>query len=95
VGLCKSQNAAKIDAPMWAVLGAVNKLRNKIAHTFDQAQIKSRMGDLRTAYLAAISPTQAKDSEKLPDTSIVVAACGLCAAYLVVATDAAQTPKKT
>jgi hypothetical protein len=92
--LCKELNPAEIDPPTWQVLTAINRLRNKIAHTLDQTDIEATMNELRAAYLAALTPTQAKGLEKLDDTRIAASACEHCGAYLVVATEAAQAPKK-
>jgi hypothetical protein len=85
---------ADVDPPIWKVLNAVNGLRNRIAHTVDQAQIQPKMDELRAAYLSALTPMQAKGVEALDDIRIAANAFELCGAYLVVATDAAQARKK-
>ena len=69
-------------------------MRNKIAHTLDQTEIRSKTDDLRASYLAALTPTQVKGVEKLDDIRIVGNACELCGAYLAVATDAVRARKK-
>ena len=48
----------------------------------------------RAAYLAALTPTQAKGVEQLDDTRIAASACELCGGYLVVASEAVQPRKK-
>ena len=73
---------------------AANELRNKIAHTFDQAKIKAKMDALRAAYLAALAANQAEAAKKLDDARIAASACELCGAYVAVATEAAQARKK-
>jgi hypothetical protein len=83
--LCEELRPAEIDPPIWKVMTAANSLRNKIAHTLDQAQIQAKMDELRAAYLAALTPEQAKGVEKLDDARIAANACELCGAYLVVA----------
>jgi hypothetical protein len=93
--LCQELNPAGIDPPIWTIVTAANTLRNKVAHTLDQAQIQPQMDQLRAAYLAALTPTQAKEVETLDDVSIASSACEHCGSYLVVATDAAQARKKT
>jgi hypothetical protein len=70
-------------------------LRNKIAHTLDEAQIQPQMDQLRVAYLTALTPTQATGVEQLDDVRTASGACELCGSYLVVATDAAQAHKTT
>jgi hypothetical protein len=93
--LCQELNPAEIDPPVWTIVTAANSLRNKVAHTLDQAQIQPQMDQLRAAYLAALTPTQAKEVETLDDVRIASSACEHCGSYLVVATDAAQARKKT
>jgi hypothetical protein len=88
--LCETLNPAEIDQPIWIVVTAANKLRNKIAHTLDQTQIQSKMDELRTAYLAALTPAQVKEAEKLDNVRTAHSACALCGAYLVVATQARE-----
>jgi hypothetical protein len=92
--LCETLNPAEIDQPIWTVVTAANKLRNKIAHTLDHTQIQSKMDELRAAYLAALTPTQVKEAKKLDDVRTAHSACALCGAYLVVATDGTQARKK-
>jgi len=92
--LCESLKPPEIDPPIWKVLTAANQLWNKIAHTLDQAEIKTKMDKVRTTYLAALSDQQRPHSEKLDDVRIAAAAFELCGAYLVVATDNARGAKK-
>jgi hypothetical protein len=91
---CQSLKPPEIDPPIWKVLTAANQLRNKIAHTLDQAEIKTKMDEVRGAYLAALSDQQRPHSEKLDDVHIAAAAFELCGAYLVAATETAQAAKK-
>ncbi len=85
---CQSLKPPEIDEPIWKVLTAANQLRNKIAHTLDQAEIKTKMDEVRTAYLAVLSDQQRPHSEQLEDVHIAAAAFELCGAYLVAATRA-------
>lgn len=95
VKLCQELNPAEIDLPIWTIVTAANSLRNNIAHTPDEAQIQPQMDQLRAAYLAALTPTQASGVEQLDDVRTASGACELCGSYLVVATDAAQARKAT
>ena len=90
---CQSLKPPEIDPPIWKVLTAANQLRNKIAHTLDEAEIKTKMDEVRAAYLAALSDQQRPYSEKLDDMRIAAAAFELCAAYLVAATEARAAKK--
>jgi hypothetical protein len=91
---CQSLNPPEIDPPIWKVLTAANQLRNKIAHTLDQAEIKTKMDEVRSAYLASLSDQQRPHSETLDDAHIVAAAFELCAAYIVAATETVRATKK-
>jgi hypothetical protein len=57
---CKELNPPEVEAAIWDVVYAANELRNKIAHTFEQAKIKAKMDALRAAYLAAVTEQQRK-----------------------------------
>jgi hypothetical protein len=72
----------------------VNQLRNKIAHTLDQAKIKLKMDELRAACLAALSPEQRNTAENLDDIKTATGAFELCGAYLVAATETARAGNK-
>jgi len=93
--LCKELNPTEIDPRIWELLEAINRLRNKIAHTFDQAAIQEKMDKLRATYLAALTPTQAKAEAELPDARIAASACEHCGGYLVVAAEATKERKKS
>jgi hypothetical protein len=91
--LCKELKPQEIDPQIWEVLTKGNRLRNKIAHTLDQAEIKVKMDELRAVYLAALSEEQRRAAEKLDDVRIAATAFELCGAYLVGATDAVRVAK--
>lgn len=91
---CQTLKPPEFDPPVWMVLTTANQLRNKITHTLDQAEIKTKMDEVRAAYLAALSDQQRLHAEKLDDIRIAAAAFELCAAYLVAATDTAWAGKR-
>jgi hypothetical protein len=91
---CQNLMPPEVDPPVWKMLTHANQLRNKIAHTLDQAEIKLKMDELRAAYLAALSPEQRKAAENLDDAKVAAGAFELCGAYLVAATETAQARKK-
>jgi hypothetical protein len=84
---CEELKPPEVEPSIWDVLKAANKLRNRIAHTLDQGLIQTRMDKLRTAYLAALTPTQAEGVKELDDVHIASGAFELCGAYVVAATD--------
>lgn len=53
------------------------------------------MDELRAAFLAALTPEQAKGMKELDDVRIAGEAFSLCGAYLVAATDAVQARRAT
>lgn len=88
-------NLTEIEPNIWEVLEAGNTLRNKIAHGAEESVIAAKMADFRKAYLAALTPEQAKGSEGLDYMKIVVLAFGLCGGYLVVAAERLSKEKET
>jgi len=92
---CKALKPSEFRDKDWEVLTKVNRLRNKIAHTLDQAEIKAKMDKVRAAYLAALSDEQRPHSEKLDDIQIAAAAFEDCGAYLVAAAEIARGSKKS
>jgi hypothetical protein len=86
---CQSLKPPEVDPSIWNVLTAANQLRNKIAHTLDEVEIKTKMDGVRAHYLAALSDEQQAHAGKLDDVQIAAAAFELCAAYIVAATRAA------
>jgi len=51
------------------------------------------MASFRNAYVAALTPEQAKGCENLNDIQIVVLAFGLCGSYLVAAAERVKKEK--
>lgn len=83
--IAKKLNLPELEPAMWEVLDKGNKLRNQIAHSPDQGKIAAKLTALRRAYLAALTPEQAKGSENLNDMQLVVLAFGHVGSHLVVA----------
>ena len=78
--VAKEIDPPEIEPLIWDLMEAGNKLRNAIA--------------LRKAYLATLTPFQAKHAENLDDTKMVILAFGECGAYLAVAANAVKGRKK-
>jgi hypothetical protein len=94
IDIAKALKLPEIEPPILKVLEAGNKLRNQIAHSPDQTKIAAKMAAFRKAYVDALTPEQARASEKLDDIKIVVLAFGLCGGYLVVAASRLTEEKK-
>lgn len=90
IDIAKTPNLPDIEPPIWKVLEAGNKLRNQIAHSPDEGKTAA----FRKAYVAALTPEQARGCENLDDPRIVVLAFGLCGGYLAVAADRVKEEKK-
>lgn len=90
---CQDLKSPEIEPALWEVLKKANLLRNKIAHTLDQAEIQVKMHELRAAYLGALSDQQRPHSETLDDIRVAAAAFELCGAYLFGATEAVREKK--
>jgi hypothetical protein len=74
---------------------AANELRNKIAHTFDEAKIKQKLAALRTAYIAVQNSSALVEAAKsLTDAQLAASAMELCGAYLVVATERVRAGRR-
>ncbi len=85
IDIAKTLNLPEIEPSIWKALEAGNKLRNQIAHSPDEGKIAAKMASFREAYVAALTPEQARGCENLNDIQIVVLAFGLCGSYLVAA----------
>ena len=75
---------------MWAVLWAINQLRNTIAHDLDSKEIEDRVKFLRKCYVEALEPQPAAHAKAQPDQEIVEAACGICVGFLAQLTSEAK-----
>jgi len=93
IDIAKSLNLPEIEPSIWEVLEAGNKLRNQIAHSPDESKIAAKMASFRQAFIAALTPEQAKGCEDLNDNQIVVQAFGLCGSYLVAASERVKEEK--
>src|SRR5207244_4096022 len=85
IDIAKTLKLPEIEPPIWKALEAGNKLRNQIAHSPDDGKIAAKMAAFRKAYLAALTPEQAKACENLDDFRLVVLAFAVCGSYLVLA----------
>lgn len=77
----------EIDGPVWQLLRDCNKLRNQIAHQFDESKAHACIAAVRKSYQAALTPRQAEAVKELNDIQMVSCSFELCAAYVVAATD--------
>jgi hypothetical protein len=92
---CEEHSPEEIEAATWRVFYAANELRNKIAHTYDEAKVKQKLAALRTAYIAVQnSPAQVEAVKKLTDAQLAAGAMQLCGAYLVVATERVKAARR-
>lgn len=94
IELCKTLRPPQISPAAFKVMCAARELRNELEHDTNEAKIEAKMVQLRSAYLAALTPIQAKAAKDLDDASIAASAYQDCISHLVVATDAVQASRK-
>jgi hypothetical protein len=94
IDIAKKLFLREIEPHVWTVLEAGNDLRNAIAHGDKGGTIAANMTALRKAYLNSLTPEQAKGSENLSDTQVVVLAFTMVGSYLVVAADRLSKERK-
>lgn len=85
IDVAKGLSLPELSEELWAVLTAGNKLRNAVAHGEEDSAVEAKMTDLRTAFLASVSPEQRKGVKEMTDKQLVTCAFSHCAGYLVVA----------
>ncbi len=94
IAIAKRLKLSEMTEPIWKVLEEGNRLRNAIAHGDEKSVIADRMAKFRKAYLAALSPEQAKGVADLDDIRLTVLAYSFVGAFLVVSTDRFIEAKK-
>jgi hypothetical protein len=90
---CENLKAEEIEDWVFPLLKKANQLRNKIAHTLDQDQIKSRMDEVRATFLATLKPNDAEAYDKFSDDLIAASAFEQCGAFIVGATEGIKSRK--
>ena len=89
----KIKECARIDPPevgqtMWNLLSLCSHVRNELAHSLDDQQIKLKMDAVRTAYIDATENERQKQSiREMTDTQTVTSALYHCGSLIVIATD--------
>jgi hypothetical protein len=94
IDIAKGLKLPEMTEPIWKVLETGNRLRNAIAHGKPESVIADRMAKFRKAYLAALSPEQAKGSADLDDIRLVILAFGFVGAFLVVSAERVREGKQ-
>jgi hypothetical protein len=94
IELCETLRPPQISPADFKVMCAARELRNELEHDTNEAQIQAKMAQLRSAYLAAPAPIQAKAEKDLDDASIAASAYRHCISHLVVATETVQASRK-
>jgi hypothetical protein len=76
---CEDLKAQEIEEWVFPLLKKANELRNKIAHTLDQEQIKVKMDEVRAAFLASLRlPGDVAAYTKFSDDIIAASAFQHC-----------------
>jgi hypothetical protein len=79
---CKQFAKGEEDEPWWDILNSANSLRNTIAHSLNMDKIDRRMADLKTKYLATMTPENAAHMQGQPDDYVAMSACVTCAGFI-------------
>jgi hypothetical protein len=70
---CKARNPPEMEKAAWDLLKEANRLRNTIAHKFDEEEIAAQMDVVRNAYCTA-TPWQAESIKGMTDTQMAMSA---------------------
>ncbi len=84
--LCRALSLNEDKDKSWAVLRAINRLRNQIAHDLDDEKIGEKMEEVRKTYLALLTKRQAEGFAESPDHEIAQSACMHCAGFIATLT---------
>ena len=85
---CRRIDPPEVDQAMWELLSLCSYVRNELAHSLDNEQIKLRMDAVRTAYIALNETERQKQSiREMTDTQMVTSALHHCGSLIVIATD--------
>ena len=89
----KIKECARIDPPevgqiMWNLLSLCSRVRNELAHSLDDEQIKLRMDAVRTAYIDATENERQKQSiREMTNSQTVTSALYHCGSLVIIATN--------
>ena len=90
----------KIDPPevgqaMWELLSLCSDVRNELAHSLDNDQLKAKSGKVREAYLAVTPNERMKQGiREMTDTQMVTSAVYDCGSLIIIATEAKVAANK-
>lgn len=86
VQLAQAMSVRRNTDEFWAVVWALNQLRNKVAHEKDPKEIEDKMKFLRQAFMKTLTPSQAQDFNESEDKEIVETSSFLCMGLLAAIT---------
>ncbi len=78
--LCRSLCLRKADYLEWDLLGALNALRNELAHTLDSPGREKKLSRVKVVYVSATRSGKIKEETQPAD--IIFLACAHCAGFL-------------
>lgn len=80
--IARAYRLRKDGLPVWQQIGAINALRNDVAHNLAGEKRGERVRHLRQLYLSQLKPAQRSEREKVSDADIVVFACADAVGFL-------------
>jgi hypothetical protein len=82
MNIARSLCLRKESFQIWAVIAAVNALRNALAHELEGETRVKRMAQLRQLYVLELDGADTKQTKEMPDSQLAVMACGMSVGFL-------------
>lgn len=86
---CRKINPTEVDPPIWDLLSKCSYVRNELAHSLDNDQIKVLSENVREAYIVLNETECEKQAVRdMTDTQVVTSAIYHCDMFIMLAKDA-------
>ncbi|UQR64302.1 hypothetical protein LRP30_02990 [Bradyrhizobium sp. C-145] len=92
---CKKIDPPEVDQPIWDLLSKCSYVRNELAHSLNDEEIKRLSEDVREAYIAVNETEREKQAVRdMTHTQVVMGAIYHCGMFIMLATDAKEAADK-
>jgi hypothetical protein len=92
---CKKIDPPEVEQPIWDLLSKCSYVRNELAHSLDDAEIKRLSENVREAYIALNETEREKQAVRdMTHTQVVMSAVYHCGMFIMLATDAKEAADK-
>jgi hypothetical protein len=86
---CKKIDPPEVEQPIWGLLSKCSYVRNELAHSLDNQQIKILSEDVREAYIPFNETEREKQAiREMTHTQVVMSAIFYCDMFIMLAIDA-------